>query len=145
MVTSQPFSENNYSGTNQCPLITRAIETQCNSDETKRNIKTYRRNIGPYLLNAAKSVKLEGDAAYASRNHSLAKEKYTEAIRAIIPVVVQDDILEGKDKGEAKQLLAVLYGNRSATWLLDGEGMDPPRAFCDAASALDHSPDYSTA
>ena len=94
-------------------------------------------------LELAERSKAEGNKAFARKDRQAALKAYEKALRFTNDVFAQKPVPEDEEK--AKKLQAICYGNRAATYLLPGGGMDPKKALQDGQAAEKAAPNYGKA
>lgn len=90
------------------------------------------------LAEKAKSV---GNEAFSRKERAAAIKAYTEAIGHLIDVLSMKPDLD--EEAKAKNLLAVCYSNRAATYLIPGAGQDVERALLNGKKAEMADPSYA--
>lgn len=93
-------------------------------------------------LDLAENDKAAGNSAFQKRDRFAAIKFYTDAIGHL-------DALSQKPlpshEARANKLMCVCFANRSATYLLPGDGIDLKKALADGESAEKVDPDYAKA
>jgi hypothetical protein len=78
-------------------------------------------------LRLGEEAKKAGNTAFAKKDRAGALKAYTTAIDHYIDALSQRPDVE--DEKKAKTQLAICFGNRAATYLLPGQGVDPKAAL----------------
>ena len=94
-------------------------------------------------IQIAENEKAAGNKAMANKDRDLAVKHYNEAIECLLDAKAQKP--DGEDLKKVTALFGVCFANRSAAWLLEGEGQDPKKALEDALQAIKFNEDYAKA
>lgn len=94
-------------------------------------------------LDLAENDKAAGNYAFQKRDRFAAIKFYTDAIGHLLDALSQKPL--PSDEARANKLMCVCFANRSATYLLPGDGIDLKKALADGESAEKVDPDYAKA
>lgn len=94
-------------------------------------------------IKRADEEKQLGNAAVGRKDRGAAVKHYSEAFEFLRDAVAQNPT--GAEKRDLRNRMAVIFANRAAAWLLQGEGEDSKKALQDAEQAASLDEDYGKA
>ncbi|KAI0340343.1 hypothetical protein BDW22DRAFT_1360285 [Trametopsis cervina] len=94
-------------------------------------------------MSTAQTEKTLGNKALGQKNRDEAVKHYTEAIECLRDAISQNPTKE--QEKEIEELFSVCFTNRSAAWMMEGNGIDLKKALEDAEEAAQWNGDYHKA